>query len=215
MVSGKRGCLAVALVAAVVSLAGAGASGASPKASPLSGEFTFVSHTGNGYIYRVEGAARVRFVRAAHLVAADREAVTRLLNEGFDPDAEVLLHEAPASLHPTTDEARRLPSNPPGRAVVTREDARHIGIDADAPADGFLLLADTSYPGWTARVDGTPTAVYRANLSVRAIALPKGRHEILFTYDAPGFYRGLWITLAAIGVLLLWAGGAYAGRGVR
>lgn len=46
MLSGKRGCLVVALVAAVVSLVGATASGASPKASSLSGEFTFVSHTG-------------------------------------------------------------------------------------------------------------------------------------------------------------------------
>ena len=158
----------------------------------------------------------MRFVRAAHLVASDRDAVSRLLSEGFDPDAEVLLHDAPAPLHPTMGEARSVPSNPPGRALVTHEDERHIGIEADAPGDGFLLLADTFYPGWSARVDGTPTPIYRANLSVRAIALPKGHHQILFTYDAPGFYRGMWITLLALGVLLVWTGAAaYAGRGVR
>src|SRR5262245_48157921 len=50
MLTGKRGyCLAVALVAGVASLVAATASGATnagPKPSSLSGEFTFVSHTG-------------------------------------------------------------------------------------------------------------------------------------------------------------------------
>src|SRR5215208_292484 len=50
MLTGKRGyCFAVALVATIVSLAAAtalGATKAGPKPSPLSGEFTFVSHTG-------------------------------------------------------------------------------------------------------------------------------------------------------------------------
>ena len=70
---------------------------------------------------------------------------------------------------------------------MTREDSRQLVIEAEAPEDGFLLLADTFYPGWTAQVDGRPTPIYRANLSVRGIQLPKGRHEVRFTYDAPGF----------------------------
>ena len=102
------------------------------------------------------------------------------------------------------------------RAVVTSEDARHIVIDAEAPDDGFLLLADTFYPGWTAQVDGTPTPVYRANISVRGIRLPKGKHEVRFTYEAPGFVHGLWLTLLALSTLIVWAGAAaYVDRRVR
>ena len=86
-------------------------------------------------------------------------------------------------------------------------------IEAEAPEDGFLLLADTFYPGWTAQVDGMPAPIYRANISVRAVQLPKGRHEIRFEYSAPGFSRGLLITLLAVASLLIWAGGAaYLGR---
>jgi hypothetical protein len=170
---------------------------------------SLVSHSGNAYVYRVEGAARVRFVRAARHVTTDQETGKRLLDFSFDPDREILLSDAPDSVHPTVDELGDGPSTTAAaRAVVTREDSRELEIDAEAPADGFLLLADTFYPGWTARVDGTPTPIYRANHSVRGIQLPKGRHEVRFTYEAPGFARGLQITLLAVSILLVWMGGA-------
>jgi hypothetical protein len=184
--------------------------------------FALVSHDRNVYVYRVDGSARVRFVRAARHVKANDEAGKRLLDSSFDPDREILLHEAPDSVHPGVDEVADAPSNvaPSNVAlspqVVTHEDSRHLVIEAEAPEDGFLLLADTYYPGWTAQVDGNPTPIYRANLSVRGIQLARGRHEVRFTFDAPGFSRGLQITLLAFSILLLWAGGAaYADRRVR
>jgi hypothetical protein len=197
-----------------------GAYGVSHVLSPFAQEgtaFALVSHGRNGYVYRVDGAARVRFVRAARHVKTDREAVTRLLDAGFDPDREILLHEAPDSVHPSVDEIDDAPSKAAAnRPTVTREDSRHVAIEAEAPADGFLLVADTFYPGWTAQVDGIPVPVYRANLSVRGIQLPKGRHEVRFTYDAPGFARGLTITLLAISTLLIWVVGAvYVDRRMR
>jgi uncharacterized membrane protein YfhO len=103
-----------------------------------------------------------------------------------------------------------------GRAIVTHEDSRQLLIEAEAPEDGFLLLADTFYPGWTAHVDGQSTPIYRANVSVRGIRLPKGRHEVRFAYGAPGFWRGLQITLLAVSTLLIWVGGAaYMDRRAR
>jgi hypothetical protein len=173
----------------------------------------FLSRAGNAYIYRVEGSARVRFVRAARHVT-DLEAGRRLLGAGFDPDREILLTDAPDSVHPTVDELVDASSTTAaGRAVITHEDSQQVLIDADAPENGFLLLADTFYPGWTARVDDTPTPIYRANHSVRGIALPKGRHQVRFMFEAPGFLRGLTITVFSLSALLLWAvGAAYMDR---
>ena len=123
-----------------------------------------VGQTANAYVYRVDGAARARFVQAARHVTTDQETAKRLLDFSFDPDREILLADAPDSVHPTVDEiGDAAPGATAGRAVVTREDTRELVIDADAPANGFLLLADTFYPGWTATVDGTPTPIYRAN----------------------------------------------------
>jgi hypothetical protein len=179
--------------------------------------FALVSHDRNAYVYRIDGSARVRFVRAARHVKTNDEAVKRLLDASFDPDREILLHQAPDSVHPSVDEVDGVASHIApshvalsdialSRQVVTHEDSRQLVIAAQAPEDGFLLLADTYYPGWTAQVDGYPTPIYRANLSVRGIGLPKGRHEVRFTFDAPGFSRGLQITLVAVSMLLLWVG---------
>ena len=168
----------------------------------------FLGRDGNTFVYRVEGAARARFVRTARFVKNDAEAGARLLGGTFDPDAEILLHDA-VDRPDTAADANGPPAGGTARASVTRETQREIVIDADAPHDGYLLLADTYYPGWTATVDGTPTPVYRANLSVRGIRIPGGRHEVRFTYEAPGVARGLRITSVAVALLLLWTAVAF------
>jgi hypothetical protein len=185
---------------------------------PVEGaELPLVSHDSVAYIYRVDGAARVRFVRAARHVKSDEDAAARLLDITFDPDREILLHEAPETLGPTVEQVEGgAEVVTEARAVITREDSRQLVIEAEAPADGFLLLADTFYPGWIAELDGKPVPIYRANLSVRAIQLPKGRHDVRFLYEAPGFFRGLRITLLAVSTLLLWLGtAAYVDRRIR
>ena len=170
-------------------------------------ELPLVRHDNLAYIYRVDGAARVRFVRAARHVKDDDDAAARLLDVAFDPDREVLLHEAPETLGPTVEQVDGDGAvATQARAVITREDSHQLLIEAEAPADGFLLLADTFYPGWIAELDGKPVPIYRANLSVRAIQLPKGRHDVRFLYEAPEFFRGLRITLLAVSSLLIWLG---------
>jgi hypothetical protein len=174
---------------------------------------TLVAHETNAYVYRVEGAARVRVVRAARRMSSDADAAVRLREPAFDPDREILLLDAPDSVHPTveeaTDDAGGQPTNVNmGRAIITHEDAREIVIEAGAPQDGFLLLADMYYPGWHALVDGVPTPIHRANISVRGIALPKGQHTVRFTYDPSRFFLGLQITLIALLALFLWLGAA-------
>jgi hypothetical protein len=156
----------------------------------------------HAFVYRVAGSARVRFVRAATVVPTDRDAARRMLDPSFDPDREIVLEDAPDTL------SSRVPASGPIAPVlppITYEDPGLLTIDADAPSDGFLLLADTFYPGWTATVDGTPTPIYRANISTRGIALPRGRHQIRFAYDPPGFRRGAALTIVSLLVLIGWA----------
>ena len=168
---------------------------------------TLMTREPNVYIYRVEGSARVRVVRAVRRMSDDKATAARLREKTFDPDREILLLDAPASLHPTVEEAGDVPPDAsPGRATIVRETARELVVEAVAPQDGFLLLADMFYPGWHAQVDGVPTPIYRANLSIRGIALPKGQHTVRFSYEPESFFRGLWISLAALAAIVLWFG---------
>jgi hypothetical protein len=169
--------------------------------------FKLLAREPNAYVYRVEGAARVRVVQAARRAPTEAAALARLRDLKFDPDREIVLMDAPDSIHPTVDEAAAGPPDvSPGRATIRRETARELVVDTVASEDGFLLLADMFYPGWHAEVDGVPTPIYRANISLRGIALPKGQHTVRFWYEAGPFFRGLWISLSALAALLLWFG---------
>jgi len=171
-----------------------------------------LAHERQTYIYKVEETARARVVRAASRMTEER-AVARLRDLSFDPNQEILLVDAPESIHPTVEEAGVGPPDAsPGRATLTRETSRELVVEAFASQDGFLLLADTFFPGWHAQVDGVETPIYRANVSLRGIRLPKGQHTVRFRYDPVPFFRGLWISLLALSALVLWFSAASRGR---
>ncbi|MBT3239556.1 MAG: YfhO family protein [Chloroflexi bacterium] len=72
-----------------------------------------------------------------------------------------------------------------------------VSIFIDAETDGYLVLADTWYPGWQAKVDGEITEIIHADYLFRAIEVPEGTHQIEFKYVPNSFYIGL--TLSIIG----------------
>ncbi|MBL8154308.1 MAG: YfhO family protein, partial [Anaerolineae bacterium] len=68
---------------------------------------------------------------------------------------------------------------------------------------GYLVVADTFYPGWSAEVDGQETPILRANLAFRAIQLSAGSHQIMMRYAPGWFWPGLLISISGILVALV------------
>lgn len=165
---------------------------------------TLLAREPHAFAYSIADSLRARFVASARPVANDAEAAARLVDPSFDPSREVLLLDAPADVtapgHSTIQDE---PAS--GTAAIARDNDDEVDVDVDAHGRGFLLLADTYYPGWRADIDGTPAAIYRANISVRAVAIPSGRHRVRFRFSADRFFVGLKISLAAVGILMLWA----------
>ena len=124
------------------------------------------------YVYRVDGAARVRFVRgSARRVTDGEETATRLLAADFDPDRRDLCCTTPPTRRCIRRSAKSsaAPARRPARAVITREDARRARRSTPTRRrTGSCCWPTRSIPGWTAEVDGTPAPVYRANLCGRA-----------------------------------------------
>lgn len=150
-------------------------------------------------LYRVPGARRVRVVEHAVVAADTAAAVRELFDDRFEPDAVVVLSEAPAQLA-SPPAVRREPAAG-GSARIEHEHDAELIVHATAPRGGYLVVSDTFFPGWTATVDGTPAPIYRANLSVRAVPLGPGSHRVQFRYVVQGRARGRLLSACALAVL--------------
>jgi hypothetical protein len=78
-----------------------------------------------------------------------------------------------------------------------------VGVSGESP--GYLVLMDPWFPGWSCTVDGRPAKLYRANYAFRAVAVPAGAHEVVFTFAPASYALGRLISggsLALIAVVL-------------
>lgn len=156
------------------------------------------------------------FVAPRARCVADREALALLRARSLAPTAEVLLADCAspttaASGQPTAAAApivvapeARLAVAPEARIVI--DDPARVVVAASTDAPAWLVLTDTWFPGWRARLDGTDVAIRRAHHAFRAVALPPGHHEVEFVFTPRGLRLGAAMTiasLAVVGVLLL------------
>ena len=96
---------------------------------------------------------------------------------------------------------------------VDEPNAEEILIHANLKSDGFVVVADTFYPGWEATVDGGPAPIHPANLLFRAVAVPAGRHSIVMKYQPWSLRIG--IALTSVGLLFVVASLARHGAALR
>ncbi|HTP09598.1 MAG TPA: YfhO family protein, partial [Anaerolineae bacterium] len=90
----------------------------------------------------------------------------------------------------------------PESAVESLTDSGNaVTIRASSPQTGWLILADTFYPGWRATIDGVPVDIQMANDAFRAIEFPAGDHTIVFQYEPRSVLIGLLMSLASLATI--------------
>ena len=80
-----------------------------------------------------------------------------------------------------------------------------LAIRADMACDGMVVLSDTFYPGWRARVDHRPAEIHEVNGAMRGVAVPRGTHTVTMRYRPVSVYLGAALTLLGILGALAWA----------
>jgi hypothetical protein len=130
----------------------------------------------------------------------ETDTLTAILDPKFDPLYEVALEEETVQTSRDTRYVIRY------SLYSLRDTPNAVTIRAASDADGYMVLADTWYPGWRASIDGQPVEVLRANYAFRAVAFPAGEHIVEFRYEPETFRVGLWVSalssiLVAVGLV--------------
>lgn len=135
---------------------------------------------------------------------------------------------------PTPDaEMKALDTLDPARAAVAdRKFASVLGASATAPAPsdtiylasyapdrmeykarsargGVAVFSEIYFPwGWQATVDGKPVEIGRVNYVLRAIRMPAGSHDVVFTFDPASVHTTEGLSIASIVIIYVLCGGA-------
>ena len=173
------------------------------ESSTLLGEYPQVSDT--TYLHRLEEPnPRAWFVTTTQAVD-DTAALALLADHSFDLEHIALLPADAVGLSlPAATAAISLTQPAPGQ----------LGVRVNASGPGLLLLAENWMPGW--RVENLasepsrepvlgmePYSVLRADLTLVAVPLPAGVSTFTLHYAPQSVRTGLWISGAALAMLLL------------
>jgi hypothetical protein len=161
------------------------------------------------YVHRLRTVAPRAWLVYQAEQPADDQALARLDAPDFDPGQAALLAPGPArTLSP-------LPSGQAGTVQVTRRAPGSLELDVTSPAEALLVLSETYYPGWQARLDDSATSVERVDYTLRGVFIAAGQHHLQLSFQPASWLWGSvisGITLLTV-VAVAWGGRLRRRRG--
>ncbi len=148
------------------------------QALTLSSRFHLI-HSGDVKIYADDPPPRAFFV-AEGCTVEDGEAALRVMQTSdFDPYRQVVLYAEEATAIPPCTASHEASLPDPARVTIITYTAQEVVVAGESAKAGYLILTDAWYPAWYA--NGEPTL--HADILFRAVPVPAGRWEVIFTYE--------------------------------
>lgn len=181
--------------------------------TPLAGYERLATAEGVAVYENKNALPRAFFVDRPIEVTSHTDALAAMRDESFDARHEVVIERSGAAPANTqTLSATNAAAN------IIEDQRNRVVIETTNTAEAWLVLCDNFYPGWRASIDGLATEIVQANVTMRAVKVPAGRHVVSFVF-APGVFRvSLVVSLAAallLGVGLVFAAVRRRGEGSR
>lgn len=125
---------------------------------------------------------------------SDADALELLANGGIDLRSTALVEE-----ELSLGGSERSGSS---SALIRGYTNNRVFINVNNPdAPGLLVLTDQFYPGWTARIGRRVLPVMRVDYCFRGVLIPRGSHQVVFSFEPQSHVNGL--RLASLGGLTL------------
>jgi Bacterial membrane protein YfhO len=128
---------------------------------------------------------RAYLVSRMRVPEEDGHLINTYYKESFDPLKEVLLNE-----EVEFKESDRFK----GTVEQVNYRPNRVTVKTSQEGNGFLVLMDSYFPGWTVKVDGQERPILQANHFYRAVQLSPGRHTLEFHYVPEGLNAGLMVS---------------------
>ena len=138
------------------------------------------------------------------VVPGDGAQLDRVRAEDFDPAGTVIVAERPVFGRDA------YPDTPPAAPVVAKitTGLNETRMTVAVPKPSVLVLSQTWYPGWRARVDGNPQPLLRVDYGFAGTAVGPGLHSVQFVYQPASLRYGAAATAAGLLICLwLWVSG--------
>ncbi|HUT77996.1 MAG TPA: YfhO family protein, partial [Polyangia bacterium] len=149
---------------------------------------------GGLYLYRhPDPAPRAVLVHRTETYRDEAAAFERLADTAFDLRKVALVETAVTGLGAPF---------PGDLATIEVYEPNRVEIRVIAGEPGLLVLSDNPWPGWSAAVDGAPAEILRANLVMRAVRVPAGKHLVEFRFLPTTFVIGGAISLLSVLALI-------------
>jgi hypothetical protein len=163
-----------------------------PGLLPPSFGLTEVFRGQQDVVYKYAGALpRATLVPAYRIVPREQQ-LAAYTDTTSDPAKVTLLAEEPG-----------ITPVPGGTVKIDRYGLNKVELTTDTPGPSILRLADLAFPGWKVTIDGREAKPLVADYMLRAVAVPTGRHAVVWEFHDPAFERGLRISVGAFVVILL------------
>ncbi|MCL4365630.1 YfhO family protein [Patescibacteria group bacterium] len=150
-----------------------------------------VFQDGSAMILENSNALPKAYFAKSFLIASPSQIENIMANPSFDPRTVAVLS---ANLNTKAVTGT-------GSAEVISFSPNQVKIKTKTDQEEILILADQYEDGWRAKIDGQDSKISPANLIFRAVKVPVGTHEIIFSYYPQSFDMGLKIAVSALLVL--------------
>jgi hypothetical protein len=95
-------------------------------------------------------------------------------------------------------------SNRAGAQVTqARVESTRVEVEVEADQPCMVVLSQTYYHPWRARVDGRSERLLRANFAFQALQVPAGKHRVTLAYEDKAFRLGVGISAAGLAACCL------------
>jgi hypothetical protein len=150
-----------------------------------------------GYLFARDTLAPYARVLPAAAKVPEERVIPTLLDPRFPVNAAVLYPDS-ASVAPAPLTAMPAPSAARAAVAAWEPGRMTITLDGQEARPSYLLVAETWYPAWHARVDGAEAPVHRANHAQISVELPPGARAVELYFDDPASARGRLVSLVSL-----------------